>query len=287
MFSPSVLRAASEITTLCRRRTLANQAGERISHRRGHGMQFREFRAYEPGDEIRHISWAVTARTGKTTVKVYDEEHEANVIVFVDKSLSSWDGRGRRKYRVYQDILSTLGLAAEHLGNPFGVAVYDEKLKSYYPPQKKRFHWRQALNEVAEQGKGTSLLKALHEVMRRLGQRSQLYILSDFIDPKLSEALAFASLRHAVTLISCTNTMEQGELQGIETVFDPEIGRPLLLDGGSRFFINGLKKVTHQHKQWIKRLARQHHCDSLELNTDEDYLHTLVRYFGAPNYRSR
>ena len=42
----------------------ALQPGSNITHHLGHGMQFRELRPYQKGDDIRHINWKATARTG-------------------------------------------------------------------------------------------------------------------------------------------------------------------------------------------------------------------------------
>ena len=51
-------------------------AGEYQAVFKGQGMTFAEFREYVPGDDIRHISWNLTAKTGKPYIKKYDEERE-------------------------------------------------------------------------------------------------------------------------------------------------------------------------------------------------------------------
>jgi uncharacterized protein (DUF58 family) len=52
-------------------------------------MQFKEFRHYEEGDDIRHMSWPVTARTGRATIKIYEEDRERDVVLLVDTSGSA------------------------------------------------------------------------------------------------------------------------------------------------------------------------------------------------------
>ena len=39
-------------------------AGEYHSAFKGRGMEFAEAREYQPGDDVRHIDWNVTARVG-------------------------------------------------------------------------------------------------------------------------------------------------------------------------------------------------------------------------------
>lgn len=59
-------------------------AGNHLSKLRGRGMDFAEVRNYQAGDEIRHMEWRVTARTGKPHIKLYEEERERPVVILVD-----------------------------------------------------------------------------------------------------------------------------------------------------------------------------------------------------------
>ncbi|MFN8943189.1 MAG: DUF58 domain-containing protein, partial [Pseudobdellovibrionaceae bacterium] len=51
-------------------------AGEYKTAFKGQGMTFADFREYVPGDDVRTISWALTARAGKPSIKKFDEERE-------------------------------------------------------------------------------------------------------------------------------------------------------------------------------------------------------------------
>ncbi|MFA6303413.1 MAG: DUF58 domain-containing protein [Legionella sp.] len=62
----------------------AVRSGAHISKVRGRGMDFSEVRNYQPGDEVRHMEWRVTARTGRPHVKIYQEERERPVVILVD-----------------------------------------------------------------------------------------------------------------------------------------------------------------------------------------------------------
>ena len=66
------LRAAAARLVWTPPRTVrAGGAGQRSSRFRGRGIDFAETRAYQPGDDIRHIDWRVTARTGRVHTKVF------------------------------------------------------------------------------------------------------------------------------------------------------------------------------------------------------------------------
>lgn len=62
----------------------AIRSGNHLSRLRGRGMDFAEVRNYQAGDEIRHMEWRVTARTGRPHVKVYQEEKERPVVILTD-----------------------------------------------------------------------------------------------------------------------------------------------------------------------------------------------------------
>ena len=68
------------------------RAGQHLSKLRGRGMDFAEVRHYQAGDEIRHMEWRVTARTGRPHVKLYQEERERPVIILADFSPSMYFG---------------------------------------------------------------------------------------------------------------------------------------------------------------------------------------------------
>jgi len=63
----------------------SNLSGTHLSTQRGRGLNFEELRHYQQGDEVRHMDWKVTLRTGKPHIRAYSEEREQNFIVCVDQ----------------------------------------------------------------------------------------------------------------------------------------------------------------------------------------------------------
>jgi len=77
---------AGELRASVHRRSADRNAGARHSPFRGRGMDYAESRLYAAGDDVRHIDWRVTARTGKTHTKLYQAERERITAVVVDTS---------------------------------------------------------------------------------------------------------------------------------------------------------------------------------------------------------
>lgn len=70
--------------------------GRRRSRLRGRGLDFDEIRHYRPGDDVRHMDWRVTRRTGQPFVRVYNEERDRPVLIAVDQRLTMFFGSRRQ-----------------------------------------------------------------------------------------------------------------------------------------------------------------------------------------------
>ncbi len=60
-------------------------AGAFLSLHRGHGMELHDVRPYQPGDDIRHMDWRATARSGKPTSKVFLAERQRSLFMVIDR----------------------------------------------------------------------------------------------------------------------------------------------------------------------------------------------------------
>jgi uncharacterized protein (DUF58 family) len=120
-FSKEVFEAASQIEILPQRRLAALLSGQVYSPYQGSGMQFKEFRNYEPGDDIRHMSWTLTARVGKPMVKIYEEDRELDIVVLLDTSGSRESGIYKKRVDCLIELSATLGFASTQGGNNFGL----------------------------------------------------------------------------------------------------------------------------------------------------------------------
>ena len=70
--------------SLRRSRIRSRQNGAYRSRFKGRGMEYDESRPYQPGDDIRHLDWRVMARTGKAHTKLFCEERERPVYLWLD-----------------------------------------------------------------------------------------------------------------------------------------------------------------------------------------------------------
>lgn len=79
-------RAAKLLANAPGRRSRDEQTGQRSSPFRGRGMEYVESRSYSAGDDVRHIDWRVSARSGRMHTKLFEAERERSTAVLFDHS---------------------------------------------------------------------------------------------------------------------------------------------------------------------------------------------------------
>jgi len=113
-----------------------SRAGNHVSRLRGRGMDFSEVRNYQAGDEIRHMEWRVTARTGRPHTKIYQEERERPVVILTDFNPSMAFGTRVAFKSVAAARLSALiAWTAVRQGDRVGALCYSADQHSEFMPR--------------------------------------------------------------------------------------------------------------------------------------------------------
>lgn len=110
--------------------------GNHLSRLRGRGMEFSEVRNYQAGDEIRHMEWRVTARTGRPHIKVFQEERERAVVIFGDFNPSMHFGtRLAFKSVIAARLAALIAWTAVKQGDRVGALLYSADTHSECNPR--------------------------------------------------------------------------------------------------------------------------------------------------------
>ena len=159
--------------------------GERRSLNRGTGMEFADYRAYEPGDDLRHVDWNIYARLDRLFIKLFHTDEDLPFVLLIDNSRSMEFG-SPTKLMCAKQIAAALGYIA--LAHADSVTLYTcaERLSPLLPPTTSKSQFSRlttALNAIAASGETqlTECLKRLHTYQRRSGM---VVVLSDFLDPR-------------------------------------------------------------------------------------------------------
>lgn len=129
----------------------SSMSGAMLSRVKGRGMEFDEARHYQPGDDIRSIDWRVTARTGKTHTKLYREERERPVMLFVDLSAGTHFG-SQLLYKSVQTLHASalITFAAIARGDKIGCMAIANQQTLEIKPKSSHKHALAMLNQLCE-----------------------------------------------------------------------------------------------------------------------------------------
>jgi uncharacterized protein (DUF58 family) len=102
---------------------------------RGAGVDVVDLREYQPGDDLRHIDWNVTARTDTPHVRQYLEDRDVTAWLLLDRSPSMGFGPvDRSKHVVLTEIAATVAQLLSRGGNRVGAVLFDAQVDEIVPP---------------------------------------------------------------------------------------------------------------------------------------------------------
>lgn len=116
--TPSLLNQLELFRIRSRRAFLGTRQGAHRSLKKGHGLEFSDYRKYELGDNPRAIDWGVFGRTDKLYIKRFEEDQEIRVAIVLDNSASMFVPPESKKWEYARDLalgLSYVGLMAQDL----------------------------------------------------------------------------------------------------------------------------------------------------------------------------
>lgn len=96
LLTPDLLRRLEQFQLLSRRRSKSSARGERRSRARGQSVEFADHRNYVAGDDFRYLDWNLFGRLDRLFLKLYEEERELPVTLFLDASESMNFGTPRK-----------------------------------------------------------------------------------------------------------------------------------------------------------------------------------------------
>ena len=177
-------------------------SGEYHSAFKGRGMSFSEVRDYHYGDDIRNIDWNVTARTGDTHIKVFEEDRELTVMLMIDISRSSFFGSVNQfKSELIAELSAVIAFSAITNNDKVGAILFSDQVEKYIPPKKGKKHILRIIREIIffePESNGTDLEKALIYLNNIQKKKAIVFVLSDFMTQGYEPALSVASRRHDI-----------------------------------------------------------------------------------------
>jgi len=198
LLTPDLLRRLEQFQLLAARRAKSSAKGERRSRARGQSVEFADYRSYVAGDDFRHLDWNLYGRLDRLFLKLYEEERELPVRIFLDASESMSFGEPR-KFDFARQIAAAVGYVAlcgfdrvsvipfPNVTNGEGQAMTSEEAAARgalraVRGKKSSLQFFRNLSAVTARGPA-NLNDALRRGAFEARQAGVAIVLSDFLDP--------------------------------------------------------------------------------------------------------
>lgn len=274
----------------------ARQTGNHLSTYKGHGMAFAESRPYQAGDDVRLLDWRVTARTGKAYTKLFEEEKEYPVILWIDlRAPMFFATRGCYKSVLAATIASLLLWKGWLDGDRVGAVLVDAQGGIQRFPASRHLsalsRLLQALADATQLQRNVSihsstlpmsnmpLIDAVEPLNNIISRGGELILVSDFrgLTPQVEQHLQSIKRRCSLVLVTISDPFEQ-QL--------PVRKSPLRMGYKGRFLTLGLQDPQQLHAyyaQWqqrqqkLKQLSQQFNLPLIKLSTADTALEQLLK----------
>ncbi len=265
--------------------------GEYTSAFRGQGVEFAEVRPYMMGDDVRSIDWNVSARMGETYVKLFDEEREQHMMVAVDVS-GSGDFGSRRQFKreLAAELCALIGFSAIRNNDKVGLLLFSDHVERYVAPRKGRRHVLRLVRDLfahEPDGRKTDISHAADHLGRVLKRRAIVLFLSDFFDEGYEQSLKVLSRRHDTVALQLVDPRDL-ELPpvGLVELTDAETGETRVVDTQTAAFRTHFRSRALERQEAIVQALQRARVDHVRIQTNEDYVKPLIRFFRVRNRRA-
>lgn len=285
------LRHCAAKLPLNRSKIHARQGGAYLSSFKGRGMEFDESRMYLPGDDIRSMDWKVTARTNQPHTKVFREERERPVLLWLDLNPSMFFAtRGAFKSVVATQAASLLAWSTVGSNDRLGTLVFAGDQHIEIRPKRgksaaldfiRRSCDHPAWSNTPKPQQPRNMHLAASRLRKVVKPGSLIFLISDFRE------LDDQARSHIINLARHNNLVLLHVFDPFEAAL-PTSGQYKVSDGINEVALDTASKKLRtayqsrfaEHQQQLIKLCRQHRIHWIPVSTDEDVLESLQNGLG-------
>lgn len=223
---PAVLAGISGLDLIAKTVVDGFVAGLHRSPDFGFSQEFAEYRAYTPGDDLRHVDWNLFARTERCYLKRYRGETNSQLTILLDASNSmNYSSHSVSKMDYARFIAASLFyLAIHNQRDPAGLIVFDDEVRNYIRPSTRQgqLHRLLAGLEQAEPRARTDFMKPLAHFQEFLRRRGVVLVISDFYESPETIVKTIEPLRFHGSEVILFHVLDPKEIR-------PELRGPSIL----------------------------------------------------------
>ncbi len=223
---PAVLAGISGLDLVAKTVVDGFVAGLHRSPDFGFSQEFAEYRAYSPGDDLRHVDWNVFARTERAYLKRYRGETNTLLTVLLDASSSmNYSSHKITKMDYARYVAASLFyLTTQTQRDAAGLIVFDDEVRAYIRASTRQGQLYRLLSglENAVPRARTDYTKPLLHFQNFLRKRGMVVIISDFFASPDDIVRTIEPLRYHGNEVVLFHVLDPQELR-------PQLNEPVLL----------------------------------------------------------
>ena len=279
------LAAFEHMRFTTRHRIEGTYSGRHQSRQQGGAGEFVDFREYTAGEDLRRLDWKVLGRTGRSYVRLYQDETNLRCTLVLDASGSMRFGAdGRNGHGSKLEYVQYLATALTHLiargRDQVGLATVADGLNEFLAPASTPTHVAhlQSLIETLDTQPATNLAGALDSLHQRLSRRGVLILMSDFLvdelEPVFGAIRLFRHRRWEVVALHIVHPDEERLPEGAAFRFEG-LENDGLVNCSPAEIRSLYRERFESHAALVRSLALATGCDYRRVSTAVPYLETL------------
>jgi uncharacterized protein (DUF58 family) len=281
---PAVLSEISSLDLIAKTVVEGFISGLHKSPDFGFSQEFAEYRAYSPGDDLRHVDWNVFARTEKAYLKRYRGETNTTLMVLLDASASmGFTSTAISKFDFAKYLASALVYLAHLQRDSAGLIVFHDDIENFVRPSARQGQLMRLLHgiEHAQIGTRTDYRRPFFHLQQFLKRRGITVLISDFFEDPEQIVETVQPLRFRGNELVLFHVLDPRELE-------PKLGEPVLLrdmETGEAIEVSP-DYARHEYRQKIgahiedlRKKAQGAGLDYFLLRTDQPLDAGLREYF--------
>lgn len=245
------------------------QKGKRRSAAFGSSLDFSDFRAYQPGDDVRQIDWNVYARTNRHYIKRYLDEQELSLAVYLDCSLSM--GLEKEKWQMAKSLAAAIGYTG--LVNDDRVSVIPVSEKGLAFSRKKGVVFANQMLRQMESFEAGESGSFTEKLPRYRQQKTALsFIISDFLEPveQVADRLKLLQTNQQLRVIHLLSEKEMNpELSGDVKLINVEQETDTVQVSVTRGVISSYKERLREHCRLIEKTCMDRGIGYVQVSTGQ------------------
>ena len=268
------------------RKLLSIMDGQHSALRQGRGWEFMDLAPYQPGDDVREIDWAATARTGSPIIKRHEATANLQVMLVVDtgREMGALAPSGETKEEIALAACEAIAWLSVARGDQIGLVAGDDERVRFMPARSGNAHAETVLRRIEEDitlaSPHANVPKLLARVRTVTRRRSLIVIVTDSTQPtatrETDDLIKSLSVRHQVILISIEDIDPTTLEKGTEVVDVNEGPLPDFLLRDSQL-AGEAANVVAMRRAAVKQLLAQRGVIHVDVSSSEEIPHALMR----------